>query len=91
MERRAFYACGFASGVDAFALLTCSRVAKVWIWRSVALISVPIAHRRTGRCDATILGSRLVSLPSQLSDKPLLFRNPQRGAPAVKRSERQNG
>jgi hypothetical protein len=74
---------------DAFALLTCSRVAKVWIWRSVALISVPIAHRRTGRCEATISGSRLVSLLSQLSDKPLLFRNPQRG-PAVKHSEAPN-
>jgi hypothetical protein len=32
-------------------------------------------------------GSRLVSLLSQLSDKPLHFRNPQRGGPAVKHSE----
>jgi hypothetical protein len=56
MERHALYACGFASGVDAFALLTCPRVAKVSIWGSVALISVPVTHRRTGRSEGDDFG-----------------------------------
>jgi hypothetical protein len=56
MERHAFYAWGFPSAVDAVALLTCPRVAKVSIWGSVALISVPFAHRRTGRCEGDDFG-----------------------------------
>jgi len=38
-------------------------MAKVLIWASVALISIPIVRRGTDRMRVTIYGSRLVSLP----------------------------